>query len=92
MLLLLWLRRRIRRRNTRRYWVHPIQQKRDSLGEFHHLYPQLIKDSEKFIKYFRMQKSSFSELQDICQDDLLKENTNYRKAISPIERLTVTLR
>ncbi|KAK3800850.1 hypothetical protein RRG08_008605 [Elysia crispata] len=53
---------------------------------------KLIKDSEKFIKYFRMQKSSFSELQDICQDDLLKENTNYRKAISPIERLTVTLR
>lgn len=75
---------------SRRYWIHEINRKREVHGEFHHLFPDLLADDEKFFKYFRMSTAKFHELLNMLQ--LRKQNTNFRKAISPEERLAVTLK
>lgn len=61
---------RIRKRQKRRahrWWVHPILQNRQELGEFHHLFPELLKYPDKFRNYFRMTKSEFYELLDLIK-------------------------
>lgn len=77
-------------RARRRFWVHEINLKRETYGEFHHLFPDLLADDEKFFKYFRMSSVKFYELLKMLP--IRKQNTNFRKAISPEERLAVTLK
>lgn len=43
----------------RRYWVHLINQERAMYGEYHTLYKNLLRDSERFHIYFRMNESEF---------------------------------
>lgn len=76
----------------RSFWVHPINQKRRRLGEFYHLYPDLEKDPKKYFQYFRMTQCKFSELLDIIRPHLEYQNTKFRRAVSPEERLAVCLR
>ena len=73
-----------------RFWVHNINLKRQACGEFHHLFPDLLADEEKFFKYFRLSAGKFYELVQILP--LQKQDTNCRRAISPEERLAVTLK
>lgn len=63
-LLLILLIRRRRRRNKqfRRWWVHPIFADQKKLGSFYTLYPQLIKDEQKFFNFIRMNKELFQLL------------------------------
>lgn len=72
-----------------RYWLSDHIKLRKERGEF-----RLFNDlsDEKFTNYFRMDRSKFFELHDLIKDDIKKKNTNMRKSISSIERLTVTLR
>ena len=65
---------------------------RESEGEFHTLYPHLIDDETKFFNYFRMNIGTFEKILSKIEDDLKKENTPYREAINPRERLAVCLR
>ncbi|CAG9823797.1 unnamed protein product [Phaedon cochleariae] len=76
----------------RRMWVHPINQKRANLGEFHHLFSDLREDEHKFFQYFRMSPSKFSELLNILEPALTFQNTPFRRAISKEERLAVALK
>ncbi|KAM5165185.1 LOW QUALITY PROTEIN: uncharacterized protein ACMZJ9_007622 [Mantella aurantiaca] len=80
------------RRRRRRYWVHPIVSSRPSMGEFHLLYGQMRDHPEKFADYFRMSIASFDELLSLVSEGIRRDDTNYRMAISPVERLVVTLR
>lgn len=89
--LLLYLRKR-RRSKVRLMSIHPINKLRNVCGEYHHLMPQLRQDEQKFKEYFRMDTSTFDYLLDTCSGELLKETTNFRKPITPEERLVVTLR
>ena len=34
------------------HWVHPINQQRETFGEFHHLVPELKQDESRFNSYF----------------------------------------
>lgn len=77
-------------KTKRRFWIHDINLKREIYGEFYHLFPDLLADNEKFFKYFRMSSEKFYELLQLLP--LRKQNTNFRKAISPEERLAVTLK
>nr|CAI5833264.1 unnamed protein product [Callosobruchus analis] len=43
----------------KRMWVHNINIKRKELGEFHQLFPDLLRDRKKFMKYFRMAQETF---------------------------------
>jgi len=40
--------------------VHEINQLRGQYGEYHHLFPQLTADGERFFQYFRMDIEMFT--------------------------------
>jgi len=73
-------------------WVHPINIKRPEFGIFSHLYPDLLEDEEKFHRLFRMNIEQFYRLSQLVREEIRKQNTNYRRAISPEERLAIFLR
>ena len=70
-------------------WVHPINIKRPEFGVFSHLYPDLPKDEEKFHGFFRMTIGQFYLPSQLAGEEIRKQNTNYRRAISPEERLAI---
>lgn len=72
--------------------MHPINSKREEQGEFHTLFAELLEDEERFFIYFRMSITSFNELYSLIQQDIEKQDTNWRKAIPAKERLVVFLR
>lgn len=87
-----WLKQKIVFGDEREHWVHPVNAKREDCGEFHNLYADLRQDPDMFRSYFRMSPESFSVILDHVSMDLRKQDTNFRKAISPEERLALTLR
>ncbi|CAH2006973.1 unnamed protein product [Acanthoscelides obtectus] len=54
--------------------------------------PQLRLDEQRFYVYFRMTPGCFDEILNLVKDEIRKSDTNYREAISPEERLAITLR
>lgn len=89
---LLYRRYKARRRRQRRWWVHPVIDDRLTIGSFVTLYPKLREHPNKFFNYFRMSVTSFDELLSLVKDDLLPCEYLVRDAISPEEKLAVTLR
>lgn len=72
----------------KRFWVHPINQKRN-IPDF---IRELRNDPDKFYNYCRMSMETFDELLNLVEDRIKKQNTNYRRCISAEERLIITLR
>jgi hypothetical protein len=64
-------------------WVHPINIKRPEFGIFSHFHLVLLKDEEKFHSFFRMNIEQFYRLSQLVGEEIRKQNTNYRRAISP---------
>lgn len=89
LLLLLSLHRTERKR---KYWVHPINKRREELGEYHRLCKELQTHEDRFFVYFRMSRQSFEELHDLLQESIEKITTNWRRPIETRERLAVCLR
>ncbi|XP_068082039.1 uncharacterized protein [Anabrus simplex] len=77
-------------RKERRFWIHEINLKREQCGEYNLLLPDLLRDEDKFFKYFRMSSLKFFEL--LSDLPLQKMESNFRKPISPGERLAVTMK
>ncbi|CAK1604032.1 unnamed protein product [Parnassius mnemosyne] len=75
----------------RRYWVHPVNNKRESKGEFHCLVKEIENDAQRFHQYFRMSKAQFEEVHSLIEGDI-KIHTKFRKPIGTKERLAVCLR
>jgi hypothetical protein len=73
-------------------WVHKCLRNRKTEGEFLTLFKELTDDELKFYQYFRMSRYQFNNLLKKVQVDLLKNNTAFREAISPQEKLAVCLR
>jgi hypothetical protein len=61
-------------------------------GEFHSLYPDLLEDKAKFFEYFLMTYGKFMTLLDMLGPNLSMENTYFREAVGPKERLALCLR
>lgn len=76
----------------RRYWVHPVNRKREDLGEFHRLCRELRSHEDRFFDYFRMSKENFEELHDLLQPNIEMITTNWRRPVGTRERLAVCLR
>jgi len=72
--------------------VHNINSRHESLGEIHNLLDDLFKDEERFWRYFRMGSDTFKYILELIHTLIMKQNTNFRRSISPEERLKVTLR
>lgn len=83
---------RIKKKKTRRYWIHPIIRDRKNKGFFYTLYNEIKEDPEKFFNFTRMSKASFQELLLIIKDQCSKNNTIMRESISAEEKLLITLR
>lgn len=75
----------------KRFWVHPIFAKRSECGFFHAVLPTLQLEEVGFRNYFRMSASQLEELLGIVGPQLQKQPI-CRDAISPKERLCLTLR
>jgi len=72
--------------------VHSMSSKRESFGEFHNQLDDLLKDEERLWRYFRMSSVTFKYILELILTSIKKQNTNFRRSISPEERLMVTLR
>ena len=96
LLLLLLLLRRYRRRKMRqqrRTWVRRIFKSRDTKGEYHALISEMrLVDHESFYRYFHMTPQRFSQLQSLVGPSITRQDTHLRKAITPDERLAITIR
>jgi len=87
---------RVKRLARKRKWVHEINQKRDTFGEFSHMFPDLCETDmtkdNRFFRYFRMNKANFDYLYKRVKSRIRKRDTNWRKAVHPKQRLALTLR
>lgn len=74
----------------REYWVHPfLSENKDALPKF---MKQIKKYPDKFKNFLRMRIDTFEFILNLCQADLLKQNTNYRKSFTLEEKLFLTIR
>uniref|UniRef100_A0A8C6SNW2 DDE Tnp4 domain-containing protein n=1 Tax=Neogobius melanostomus TaxID=47308 RepID=A0A8C6SNW2_9GOBI len=90
--LALFLLLRLRRRQNLRLWIHPINQNRRQFGAYHHLVAELQLHPDKHFTYFRMSALQMEGLLSIIGPTIRREDTNYRKSMSPKQRLAVTIR
>nr|CAH7756719.1 unnamed protein product [Callosobruchus chinensis] len=65
---------------------------RSSKGQFQKLYDDLRAHPENFFKYYRMSVARFDELSQLIRPHMTYKDTNFRKAITAAEILTVTIR
>nr|CAH7716326.1 unnamed protein product [Callosobruchus chinensis] len=65
---------------------------RSSKEQFQKLYDDLRVHPEIFFKYYRMSVASFDELLQLIRPHITYKDTNFRKATTATERLTVTIR
>lgn len=92
-LLAVTLRRRRRRRRNRVVWTKKWIQNRKSQGAFHQLLKELQQlDTSSYKNFVRMDAATFEELLLLIAPKITKKDTVMREAISPGERLAVTLR
>jgi hypothetical protein len=89
--ILLWRRQKTKKKK-RLIWIHPVNEKREELGEFMGLIMELRKDDRRFTTYFRMKVEHFDLLLSKIKDRITKKNTNYRSPLQPELRLAITLR
>lgn len=89
--LLLLIKKRQRKSTTRKYWVHPVNQRRNSHG----LYANLVREIRAFgryhHRYFRMTATHFDQILSLIAPAISGQDTTMRKAISPGLKLVITL-
>ena len=73
---LLRRRRRERDEHARSLWVRPVLACREQQGEFHSLIPDLRRDPEGHLRYFRMTAHTFDHILDLIKNDIQKQGTN----------------
>lgn len=78
--------------NNTRDGVHEINKNRGITGEFFNLYEALRLYPRKFFEYTRMPVSTFDYILSKISQKITKEDTNFRKSITPEEKLFITLR
>lgn len=75
---------------NRRWWVHPINIRCNTLGYYYTLVQELKNHPDKFFDYTRMSLEVFNKLLNKVTPFL--EKTSNQEAISPEHRLIITLR
>lgn len=87
---ILYLKNRSSRHRRRRWWIHPLNQKRISQGDFHNLLNEMRGDPVHFHKYTRMTPAQFDGVLNLVAPFLTKRSN--RTPLSEALRLSVTLR
>lgn len=92
-LLAVAVRRRRRRRKNRVIWTKKWIQNRDLQGAYHQLLNELRQiDTSGFRNFVRMDATTFEELLCMVGPRIKYQDTVMRQAVTPGERLAVTLR
>jgi hypothetical protein len=81
---------RRRAQKGRNEWVSEILSKRQTFGEFSHIWSDLQEDESQYFGYFRMKQDTFEYIFSNVQHQF-KKYSNLRETISPEELLAVTL-
>ena len=76
----------------RRPWVRHAVLHREELGEFSALWAQERQDPDAFHDAYRMSPDTFDEIANMLDPVLRRQDTWLRLAITPTEKLAVTLR
>lgn len=79
-----------KKRNKPRFWISDHIRERPIKGELMRMFYDL--QDEYFKNYFRVDRKQFEELLSLINEDITKQDTNFRKAVSPREKLAITLR
>uniref|UniRef100_T1H970 CUB domain-containing protein n=1 Tax=Rhodnius prolixus TaxID=13249 RepID=T1H970_RHOPR len=83
----------LKKKRLRKYHVHPINKKRSTLGEFHHLYKELRNYPDRFFEYVRMGPPTFDYILEKIRSKLSKLWKNcHGNPITIEEKLVITLR
>ena len=83
---------RIKRRNHR-VWVRGWIARRQEMGAFQRIVRELAtEDPSLFMEYLRMDKDQFNHLVSLVSPLIKKEDTCMKEAISPAEKVALTLR
>lgn len=82
-----------RKRRQRRRWSRPWLLRRPQFGHFEQLLQELqVEDASSFKNFIRMEPNMFKELLDRVGPHIEKQDTFWRKSLSPGLRLAITLR
>ena len=77
----------------KRSGLHDFNQSRGQYGEYHHLFPQLKADGERFFQYFRMDIETFTYILGKNEHRLIKNWCNlHQQKIRPEEHFVITLK
>ena len=76
----------------REVWIHPLNVERSGKGEFYRLYLDQRHFPEKFFGNYCMSTHQFDDILNKIDPLVRKKDTNFRKAITPEEKLALTLR
>ena len=77
---------------SREVWIHPLNEDRSRKGEFFTLYVDQRHFPDKFFENYRMTMQQFDEILHKIVPLIKKKNSNFRKAITREEKLSLTLR
>ena len=79
-------------RHERKYWVHPINERRDDLGLYATLVQELrADDTGHHSQYMRMTVENFDIILGLVELHLRRQDTVMRPAIEPGLKIAVTL-
>lgn len=79
------------RRRRRRWWVHPLNQRRVIQGDFHNLLSEMRdNDPKQFQHYMRLNPAQFDEIVNLVSP-LMNKRSN-RPSLPVALRLSLTLR
>lgn len=76
----------------KKLWIHLLNKKRITHNVILSLICELCSDESKFKNYTRISTITFDFILKEIEGEIRKEDTHFRKSISPEERLLVTLR
>ena len=81
-----------KKKQRKKYWVHPYLQTRDESKHFAIFFEELKKYEDKFFGFTRMSIKTFEELLDILKTFITKQDTQFRNSIKPEAKLIIVLR
>ena len=77
---------------TREVWIHPLNEDCSRKGEFFNLYLDQRYFSEKFFEHYCMMPQQSDEILHKIAPLIKKKDTNFQKAITTDEKLSLMLR
>ena len=79
------------KKKRQRFWVGDLYKLRELLGIFHVMFNDLNQNSKLFFRFFRVSPERFYHLLLLVEGKIFKDTLMW-KAISPAEKLPLTLR